>query len=451
MTERKPQTGSAFESLHQEYAVHVPRFEAFVGPPLEPSTNDRTNERLRSLDQAIEAEQQRLRDAVQQDERASGTPTYVPLAGPLPGATDGSSQRTNDVRSITFTESVGSDGELAKVELEVHNVYDPTSQRYRYSDPPKGEDSPLLDYGRTLALRLGYRDDLTFVFDGVITAYRISFPAEGASMISVTAVDRRDALRSFTPPRPPAARYDTEEEALKDLVGQAGFYLARRSESQATPPAGRVRLPRDGDVGSYVRERALRVALELSCLGETIFALSPGDVAAEALVYRYRSGLISFTPSFDANGQRTRVIVRARTPRGASLVGRASLEELQVDGLTPTDGESALVTVENRSVREREVTVTDVYAESQAEANQLALALLKRNLDRLFTAEGELIGDPRVRAGTSLRIEGVGRFDGVYYVTRAIHEYGEGGYRTRFTARRNTRPRVRQDGEGEAT
>ncbi len=436
MTEREPENGTAFQSLHRDYTVHVPVFEAFVGPPPQPPVTDRSPDGFLVAADAIRQEQERLKGLVQRAGE-SGDPTYVPLAGPIAGTR---TERANDVRSITFTESVGSEGELAKVELELHNVYDPVSQRYRYSDPPLGEDTPVIDYGKMIALRVGYRDKVDFVFEGPITEYRVSFPGEGASMVSVTAVDRRDALKSFTPDPSPSARHESEEEALKDIAGRAGFKVALRSADQRTPAAGGVRLPPDHDVGGYVSERAQRTALELSCFGETLFVMKPGDDADTALVYRYRDGLISFTPTFNANGQRTRVVVRFRRPDGTRAEVAATADDLRREGLTPSDGEIALVQIADRSVTARDRRVTDVNVETRAEATALAVALLKRSLDQLFTAEGELLGDPRVRAGTSLRIEGVGRFNGVYYVTKTIHEYGENGYRTRFTVRRNTRP-----------
>ena len=90
--------------------------------------------------------------------------------------------------------------------------------------------------------------------------------------------------------------------------------------------------------------------------------------------------------------------------------------------------------------------VSDAFVSTQAEADRLAQALMKQRLDRLFTASGELLGDPRVRAGKSIEIRGVGRFDGRYYMTSVTHTLGDAGYQTSFDARRNTRP---QEAEAE--
>ena len=43
--------------------------------------------------------------------------------------------------------------------------------------------------------------------------------------------------------------------------------------------------------------------------------------------------------------------------------------------------------------------------------------------------EASLAGDPSIRAGTTLKVEGIGkRFSGNYYITKAKHAIGDEGY-----------------------
>ena len=53
--------------------------------------------------------------------------------------------------------------------------------------------------------------------------------------------------------------------------------------------------------------------------------------------------------------------------------------------------------------------------------------------------DGQCIGEPALRAGVVVKIEGVGeRFSGLYYVTSTEQRFSpKKGYRTRFAARRN--------------
>jgi phage protein D len=76
---------------------------------------------------------------------------------------------------------------------------------------------------------------------------------------------------------------------------------------------------------------------------------------------------------------------------------------------------------------------------SQEEADQLARRGFVEMATRYIRAEGLCIGDPRLRAGTVVKIEGLGeRFSGPYYITLVEHRFGRNkGYRTAFSARRN--------------
>jgi phage protein D len=77
--------------------------------------------------------------------------------------------------------------------------------------------------------------------------------------------------------------------------------------------------------------------------------------------------------------------------------------------------------------------------ETQAEADQMAKALLNRYSLNYITGDGVCLGRPDLSAGRVIKLDGIDkRFSGRYYVTGAIHHYtAESGYRTRFKARRN--------------
>ena len=58
---------------------------------------------------------------------------------------------------MEFKEDIN--GGLATVTIELFNVYDFESGLYRYTDEPPGAvgSGPLIDYGVTIALFIGYR------------------------------------------------------------------------------------------------------------------------------------------------------------------------------------------------------------------------------------------------------------------------------------------------------
>jgi phage protein D len=55
----------------------------------------------------------------------------------------------------------------------------------------------------------------------------------------------------------------------------------------------------------------------------------------------------------------------------------------------------------------------------------------------MVKASATTVGLPDLRAGRRVQIAGVGsRFSGTYFVTDTSHTIGDGGYTTRFNARR---------------
>jgi len=66
---------------------------------------------------------------------------------------------------------------------------------------------------------------------------------------------------------------------------------------------------------------------------------------------------------------------------------------------------------------------------------------LRTKINNRLTATGSAVGDPRIRAGAVIRIEGIGPdFSGDYRVASATHTIDAGGYRTSFEVRKELIP-----------
>jgi uncharacterized protein len=66
-----------------------------------------------------------------------------------------------------------------------------------------------------------------------------------------------------------------------------------------------------------------------------------------------------------------------------------------------------------------------------------AAAQFMKKVREFMTAEGQVIGLPRLRAGNYVHIVGLRPpFDGYYYVTKTVHTLDSSGYRTQFSVRR---------------
>jgi len=127
-------------------------------------------------------------------------------------------------------------------------------------------------------------------------------------------------------------------------------------------------------------------------------------------------GKLSGTPEALAAAGR-----RAQTP-GAAQLARASAQRAQQQLATPS--------------RTKQIMLVEEPVTKDT-APRVILSKLLDRLNRRLTGSGSTIGDPRIRAGVLLRLEGLGeRFGGLYRVTSATHTIDSGGYRTSFEVRK---------------
>lgn len=427
---------------------YVPRFEVYFAHEQAPTTPGAKGSPV-DMDTARAEESARLRSRIFRATPDGALPSpsqLVPLAGPWGDKPD---QQTNDVLSVEFQESTGGEQKLATLTIELLNVYDFTSEIYRYTDVPKDEGAPgqgpypLMQYGTTIALFIGYGTVEPF-FEGMVTKLDVSFPADGPSKVTVTVVDKRDRLRCKKDLKGKSFNNMSEEEIAAQVAAEVGLQVATRPGQRTMPKGGPVKVASDQDALQFLTDRAKKAGLEMSCFGDTIFLLTPGDAKKGSKRYAYRRGLTSFHPTFDGNGKPTKVRVISRDPMTQqTFTAEATTDDLKKEGLAPPEGSTSLDNVKGSGqAGERVEVVTNYVAKSQEEAKQIALGILKRNLDDAFTVDGEMLGDPGVRIGESLQIEGVGRFSGSYYLTSTTHKMGGDGYKTVFTARKNTPPGV---------
>ena len=80
------------------------------------------------------------------------------------------------------------------------------------------------------------------------------------------------------------------------------------------------------------------------------------------------------------------------------------------------------------------IVIGNAPVATQDEAKAMADSVLAKLADAYVEAEGDAVGDPRLRAGAKIKIEGCGtKFSGEYVLSSTTHQYGaERGYHTRF-------------------
>ena len=310
----------------------------------------------------------------------------------------------------------------------------------------------LFDIDNTVRLSLGYAPGpLEEVFKGDITGVQASFPSGGMPAMTIVAHDYLHRMtegsyaRGFGPlPDALIAMILSAENLLIPLIDPtvvvASSAIAvvnyifggsgRKQKGQSDldlmkeiAAAYDADFWVDGDFFYFTRfipkEYSPRVTLRW---GESLLDFSPkvttvGQVAAAAMKFTLRELPLSFLVNvfwdFDHETLGMRVVPGEAAGFAKAIVG-------------PT------------------YTIVDQPISSPADIVNSALVIareLRTKLNNRLTGSGNAVGDPRIRAGAVIRLEGLGPdFSGDYRVTSATHTIDAGGYRTSFDVRKEIIP-----------
>jgi len=324
-------------------------------------------------------------------------------------------------------------------------------------------DHPKLAVHNALELSLGYRPDpLARLFAGEIVSHAASFPSAGAPTLTVAAQDRMTSLqqgtkaRWFAIPIPSVGNMPLPDVAVGgivslehalvpifDPVGAALSVVLGGAEAIAalddTGSMQRVIRKQHGESDYAFLQRISRengwemlIDHDGALGGYQLRFMSPLDHLSPDVTLVYGRSLVDFTPRLSEVGQIVSVtmyvwVARIKT-RFAVRVGwdwdRAQLTiDISTTALAAGQGPS-------------DVRIDEPVTPSSAPRRILA-ELIPRLNERL-TGGGSTVGDPRIRPGTVLKLEGLGmQFSGLYRVTSATHSLDAGGYRTSFQVRKD--------------
>ena len=323
-------------------------------------------------------------------------------------------------------------------------------------------DHPLLALDTDVVLSLGYRDGtMEQLFVGEIVGRECSFPSSGLPTLRVGCQDRMRLLQQGTStlaygiPIPSLANYplpdivvagavsamnllvpvfDPVGAALSILLG--GLEVAALADKDDAQKFIRKQEGQsDFDFLSIVaRENGWEMSIDhAGPLGGWMLRFqSPLDHLDADVTLVYGRSLVEFTPRLTTVGQVVGVSANVWVPMVKKTftvtVGwdwdRAQLTlNIAPAGLPIGSGPAV-------QVLDEPVTLTT--------APRYIVGTLIPKLNQRLTGSGSTVGDPRIRAGTVLRLEGLGEeFGGLYRVTQATHTLDSGGYRTSFDVRKD--------------
>ena len=291
-------------------------------------------------------------------------------------------------------------------------------------------DDDSFSVGNVVEVKFGYGNELETLMIGEITGLEPDFVAARLPVLTVRGYDRRHRLQKGRKTRTFVQQKDSDIAAR--IAGDAGL----------TPDTIDTGVTHDYVIQTnqtdleFLQERGRRIQYETVVYDKTLFFRPVKNDQSEVLTLTMDDHLLEFRPRLSTARQASDVSVRCWDPKQKKeIVGKAQAG----------DESSTMGGKKNGSKITQAAFGSSVDALSaqplmtQAEADQIATALLNRNSLSLIEGEGLCYGRTDLRAGKVIKIDGVGtRFGGQYYVTDALHHYSaQDGYRTQFQVRRN--------------
>jgi phage protein D len=308
------------------------------------------------------------------------------------------------------------------------NLRLPDSLVVRFSDPGlENVDTIPLEIGADVEVLLAAIDatSLTSVFKGKISSLEPEFAATG-TVLAARAYDGSQLLNQTK--RVETYQNMTAGDVARKVAQKAGIKVG--TIESAGPAHDFVQQNNETD-WEFLWRLAGRIDFEVLVVdGKLHFRKAgSGEGGAAQLTLRWGEELLSFRPRLTGVQQVDEVVVRAWDP-----IAKQTIEETsKVTELGSTIGiaRDSIVAASGRG----KVTVADRPVFSGAEAKELAKSLASHLGNAYLEGDGAAKGNPGLRAGTKVTIEGVGtRFGGTYTVSSTTHVYRSAkGYETLFS------------------
>lgn len=326
-----------------------------------------------------------------------------------------------DVISVSVTEEVDAIGAFTLSLL----CWDGAKMQVKWID------DPLFKEGNVVEVQMGYRDRLKTLFKGEITGLEPEFSRDEPPVLRVLGYDR--GHRTMRKRKTESFINIKDSDIASQIAGNYGL----KPDVSDTKVTIAYILQHNQTDWEFLRQRAQRIGFEVGVNDKTLYFRPRRNNGKEVLTLSRDVELLEFYPRLSTLGQLEKISVQGWDPKQKDAVladaeagSAASLVSAQTAGADTVrkvfPGNSGGVS-------------THLAIGSQAEADQLASGWFKEMSLHYVAGDGVCIGLPELRAGTLVKVEGLGqRFSGRYYVTGTEHAYNPGaGYRTAFSFRRD--------------
>lgn len=325
----------------------------------------------------------------------------------------------------------------AMFSLFIHNSYIPTSDRAE-NQPWRKNNQEAFEIGKKI--RLGFVSSTTsdsnfkqeikdFLIEGEITAIEVHFNEKSQAPIIVRGYDLSHRLhrgrhnRSFL--------NETDTDIAKKIAKEVGIKVGSNVEESGE--TYEYVFQENQTNMEFLRERAATIGFELFIQGQELYFRKPKS--KDTLKLKWLVNLSSFSTRIASAEQVSAVEVRSWDYTQKRLISATARSEHLVTETGNKQG-SSTSTKFDLDRHPPKITVVDRPVFSTKQAEKMAQALCDELGGEFVYADGKAEGNPKIRPGTVVELEGMGdRFSGKYYVTETRHFYHQRIYKTEFSVR----------------
>jgi phage protein D len=287
------------------------------------------------------------------------------------------------------------------------------------------EDGKTLKLGTQLKVFAGDVNSPTEIFRGKITALEGRFPRSGPPELVALSEDSLQAARMHR-------RTKTwDVSTLGDIVTQIANDLGLTPQVNGLDASvGTEQQFNETDLG-FLRRLLARYDADMQVVGNELHASPRSQVQRTSLQLDMNSQLREARVLADLAHQVTQVTVTGWDFQQGQAISATSQSTDFGQGSGQT-GKDWLT----QALSKRSEQMGQFANSNQSEAQALANAEFLQRARRFVVVHGCAEGNPGLRAGTWLKLTGLGpRFSNDYYVTCAVHRWDtDKGYETEFTA-----------------
>ena len=326
-------------------------------------------------------------------------------------------------------------------------------------------DHPLLAVDTPFSLSIGYAPDpLEEVFVGEITGVAPTFPSSGMPTLRITAQDLLNRLthgtkdRGFRVSIPMIGNFPLPDVAVASLVAATDLLIPEpdpiggalsllmtlatfiQSPTEAQKTVRIQEKETDFDFLSKVaRENGWEVFIDHTQepKGRILKFQFLIQQYTPSLTLKWGASLMEFTPRLTTVGDLAAVAARVWVDTLQTefvIVVAWNYDKAQFDlSIYP----SLIGDIDDLLGPQAGGKILSIAPTGYGTVARAILSELLPRLNNRLTGSGSCVGDPQIKAGRVIRLDGLGdQFSGLYRITSATHSFDPGGYRTSFQLRK---------------